>query len=130
MGPCDRVLEVGDVRQHESVEAARIFAEQQHAGMRTEHLTHVVRQKNPEILAVVNSLQEGKASAAVKALETQGRVDVIEKRKERLDRIAIDYVANPAGTLVISPDNESRRELNDLIREKLQVAGSLGNEIP
>ena len=126
LGPRDRVLEVGDVRQHESVEAARIFAEQQQAGMRTEHLTHVVRQKNPEILAVVNSLQEGKASAAVKALETQGRVDVIEKRKERLDRIAADYAGNPGGTLVISPDNESRRELNDLIRAKLQAAGSLG----
>ncbi len=128
MRPGDRVLEVGDIRQHESVEAARIFDEQQKAGMRTEHLTHVVRQKNPEILAVVNSLQEGKASAAVKALDAQGRVDVIEKRAIRLDRIAADYVASPAGTLVISPDNESRRELNDLIREKLQAAGSLGTD--
>ncbi len=126
MRPGDRVLEVGDVRQHESVEAARIFEEQQKAGMRTAHLTHVVRQKNPEILAVVNSLQEGKASSAVKALDAQGRVDMIEKRAVRLDRIAADYVANPAGTLVISPDNASRQELNDLIREKLQAAGSLG----
>ena len=62
----------------------------------------------------------------MKSLDAQGRVDVIEKRAVRLDRIAANYVASPAGTLVISPDNESRRELNDLIRTKLQAAGSLG----
>ena len=93
MGPQDRVLEVGDTRQHQSVEAARIFEEQQKAGMRTEHLTHVVRQKNPEILGVVNSLQEGKAAAAMKALDAQGRVDVIEKRG------GLDWSGSPLITL-------------------------------
>ena len=38
LGPQDRVIGVGDIRQHESVEAARIFHEQQLGGMRTETL--------------------------------------------------------------------------------------------
>ncbi len=126
--PQDRVLEVGDIRQHESVEAARIFHEQQLAGMRTETLSTIVRQQSPEMVAVVELLQEGKAANAIRQLGTQDRVTKIEKRLDRLNRIAEDYAASPAGSLVISPDNLSRKELNQLIREKLQRKGILGLE--
>lgn len=127
--PGDRVLEVGDIRQHESVEAARIFHEQQLAGMRTETLTKIVRQQTPEMVSVVELLQQGKAASALRILGEQKRVDVVERRKDRLHRIANDYAASPQGTLVISPDNASRKELNQLIREKLQAAGSLGPDL-
>jgi len=42
--PNDRVLLVGDTRQHESVEAGRIFAQLQDAGMKTVKLEEIVRQ--------------------------------------------------------------------------------------
>jgi len=126
--PQDRVLEVGDIRQHESVEAARIFHEQQLAGMRTETLSTIVRQQSPEMVAVVELLQEGKAANAIRRLGTQDRITKIDKRLDRLNRIAEDYAASPAGSLVISPDNLSRKELNQLIREKLQRKGILGLE--
>jgi ATP-dependent exoDNAse (exonuclease V) alpha subunit len=41
--PNDRVLLVGDTRQHESVEAGRTFAQLQDAGMNTVKLDEIVR---------------------------------------------------------------------------------------
>ena len=130
LGPQDRVIEVGDIRQHESVEAARIFHEQQLGGMRTETLTKIVRQQSPEMVSVVELLQQGRASSAIRMLGVQGKVDVIERRKDRLLRIAAAYAESPQqGTLVISPDNRSRKELNKLIREELQGRGDLGPNV-
>ncbi len=46
--PMDRVLLVGDTRQHQSIDAGRIFEQLQEAGMTTHHLNHIVRQQaNP-----------------------------------------------------------------------------------
>ena len=129
LGPQDRVIEVGDIRQHESVEAARIFHEQQLSGMRTETLTKIVRQQSPEMVSVVELLQQGRASSAIRMMGVQGKVDVIERRKERLLRIASAYAESPQGTLVISPDNASRKELNTLIREELRARGDLGPNV-
>jgi ATP-dependent exoDNAse (exonuclease V) alpha subunit len=45
----DRVLLVGDVRQHEAVEAGRPYHQLQEAGMETAHLDEIVRQKDPAL---------------------------------------------------------------------------------
>ena len=45
----DRVLLVGDSRQHEAVDAGRPFAQLQEAGMRTAKLDEIVRQRDPEL---------------------------------------------------------------------------------
>jgi len=42
----DRVLLIGDTRQHQSVEAGRIFEELQRAGMHTATLSQIVRQND------------------------------------------------------------------------------------
>src|SRR5581483_5051554 len=47
--PQDRVLLIGDTRQHQSVEAGRIFAELQDAGMNTATLNKIVRQKDESL---------------------------------------------------------------------------------
>ena len=57
--PNDRVLLVGDRRQHEAVEAGRPFAQLQDAGMKTVKLEEIVRQKNPELKQVVEQLARG-----------------------------------------------------------------------
>ncbi len=123
--PQDRIIEVGDIKQHESVEAARIFHEQQLGGMQTASLTQIVRQSNPELQAVVAELQAERPARALALLKTQGRVTTTEKRRDRLEQIAKDFASAPDGALVISPDNASRQELNFLIRGKLQAGGSL-----
>ena len=59
LGEQDRVLLVGDVRQHEAVEAGRPYFQLQEAGMRTAHLDEIVRQKDPALKEVVEQLARG-----------------------------------------------------------------------
>jgi ATP-dependent exoDNAse (exonuclease V) alpha subunit len=47
LGPNDRVLPIGDTRQHQGVEAGRPFEQLQEAGMRPARLDAIVRQKDP-----------------------------------------------------------------------------------
>ena len=55
----DRVLFVGDTRQHEAVEAGRPYAQLQDAGLRTAHLDEIIRQKDPALKEVVEQLARG-----------------------------------------------------------------------
>ena len=77
--PNDRVLLVGDRRQHEAVEAGRPFAQLQDAGMKTVKLEEIVRQKDPELKQVVEQLARGEVREAVQGLERQGRVHEIAR---------------------------------------------------
>jgi len=43
-------------------------------------------------------------------------------------KIVDEYARDPDGTLVISPDNESRRELNSLVHRAMQGRGDVRNE--
>ena len=42
--------------------------------------------------------------------------------------VAAVYATNPDGTLVVSPDNQSRGQLNTRIRAALQETGHVGRE--
>jgi conjugative relaxase-like TrwC/TraI family protein len=119
----DRVLLVGDSRQHEAVEAGRPFAQLQEAGMRTATLNDIVRQRDPELKQVVEQLASGHVRAAVESLDQQGRVHQVKGHEERIGAIAREYAKSPAGTLVVSPDNRSRSEINQRIHDELQSRG-------
>jgi len=126
--PNDRVLLVGDRRQHEAVEAGRPFAQLQDAGMKTIKLEEIVRQKNPELKQVVEQLARGEVREAVQGLERQGRVHEISGPEERIAAIAKEYAKSPEGTLVVSPDNRSRVEINERIRAEMQERGSVSKD--
>jgi conjugative relaxase-like TrwC/TraI family protein len=119
----DRVLLVGDVRQHEAVDAGRPYHQLQEAGIRTAHLDVIVRQRDPELKAVVEHLSRGDVQRAVEHLDHQGRVHEIGPREERLAAIANEYVRDASATLVVSPDNQSRQHLNDVIHRAMQREG-------
>jgi len=121
--PSDRVLLVGDTRQHESVEAGRPFAQLQEAGMKTVRLDEIVRQRDPELRRVVEQFARGEIQAGVASLERQGRVMEIPTRTDRIAAIAREYARAPGGTLVVSPDNRSRTEINQRIHAELQSRG-------
>ena len=121
--PNDRVLMVGDIRQHESVEAGRIFAQLQDAGMKTVRLEEIVRQKDPELKQTVEQLASGQITEAVASLERQGRIHEFKGHDERITAIAHEYAKSPEGTLVVSPDNRSRAEINQAIHSELQAKG-------
>ena len=56
-------------------------------------------------------------------LDAQGRVQEIVDGAARMQAVAALYRAHPKGTLVVSPDNQSREQLNGVIRRELQAAG-------
>jgi ATP-dependent exoDNAse (exonuclease V) alpha subunit len=124
----DRVLLVGDTRQHEAVEAGRPFAQLQESGMRTMRLEGIVRQKDPELKQAVEQLARGQIGAAIDSLDRQGRVHEVKGHEERITAIAREYVKSPESTLVVSPDNLSRTEINRRIHAELQSRGIVSKE--
>lgn len=119
----DRVLLVGDVRQHEGVEAGRPFAQLQEAGMRTLKLDEILRQRDPQLKQAVELLAHGHVAAAVESLDQQGRMHEVKGREDRIAAIAREYATSPENTLVVSPDNRSRAEINSQIHSELQARG-------
>jgi conjugative relaxase-like TrwC/TraI family protein len=128
LGRNDRVLLIGDTRQHQGVEAGRPFEQLQQAGMRTAKLDEIVRQKDPALKSAVEMLAKGQVSAALGSLQQQGRVREIPGTEERIRAIARSYVESPEKTLIVSPDNASRRELNVAVRQELKANGTLAPE--
>ena len=64
----------------------------------------------------------------MKVPELQGRVHEIHGHDERIAAIAKEYAKSPENTLVISPDNRSRTEINERIHAELQRSGLVSSE--
>lgn len=123
IGPQDRVLLIGDTRQHQGVDAGKPFEQLQQAGMKTVQLDQIMRQKDPELLKVVEHLSNHETAIGVELLAQQGRVTEIADPEQRVAAIAKQYAAHPESTLVVSADNASRRAINQAVRQELQTLG-------
>ena len=128
IGPQDRVLLVGDTRQHQGVDAGKPFEQMQQAGMQTSQLDQIMRQKDPELLRVVEHFAKNETATGVGLLQQQGRVIEIFDNAQRIEAIAKDYAAKPENTLVVSPDNASRRDINDAILTELKGSGIVSKD--
>jgi ATP-dependent exoDNAse (exonuclease V) alpha subunit len=125
----DRVLLIGDTRQHQGVEAGKPFEQLVNAGMKTAQLDQIVRQRaSPELLKAVEHLSRGEVAEGVALLEQQGRVTEIADAPQRIAAIARSYAASPDNTIVVSPDNASRRQINQAVRSELQALGTVAAE--
>ena len=116
----DRVLLVGDTRQHQAVEAGKPYQQLQEAGILTARLDKIVRQKDPGLKEVVEKLSRGQVREAMEKLDAGGRLHEIVDRDERIAAIAHEYKKQPEGTLVVSPDNQSRVAINEAIHYAMQ----------
>jgi len=123
--PQDRVLVIGDTSQHQAVDAGRPFEQMQQAGMRTSQLEQIMRQKDPELRRAVELLANNETEKGVALLSEQGRVTEIAGANERIAAIAKDYTARPENTIIVSPDNRSRRQINEAVRAELRRNGTL-----
>jgi conjugative relaxase-like TrwC/TraI family protein len=128
IGPQDKVLLIGDIRQHQGVDAGKPFEQLQQAGMRTAGLDQIVRQKDPELLKAVEHLSRNETTIGVEILQQQGRVTEIADPQQRIETIAKSYVARPENTIIVSPDNASRRQINQVVRQELQSLGMLDKD--
>jgi conjugative relaxase-like TrwC/TraI family protein len=124
----DRVIFVGDTRQHQGVEAGKPFEQMQQAGMHTAQLDQIVRQQDPLLRKAVEQLARGEVCEAIQNLAEQGRVHEFANPQERMKAIAERYAEAPENTLVVSPDNTSRMEINRLIHHELQARGVVSGE--
>jgi conjugative relaxase-like TrwC/TraI family protein len=124
----DKVLLVGDSRQHQAVEAGTPFEQFQKHGMATVQLSEIVRQRKPELKRTVEKLSAREMREAIDSLEQQGRIVEIVGTNQRLKAIANAYCENPENTLVVSPRNRERVQLNRLIHRQLQRDGKVGRD--
>jgi hypothetical protein len=128
LGPDDRVLVIGDTRQHQGVDAGRPFQQMQEAGMQTSKLDKIMRQKDAELLKAVQYLANGETVRGIALLAGQGRVTEIPNGRDRIAAIAKDYAAQPDNTIIVSPDNRSRQQINDAVRGELRRSGALADD--
>ena len=128
IGAQDKVLLIGDIRQHQGVEAGKPFEQLQQAGMQTAQLDQIVRQKDPELLKAVEHLSKNETAIGMHMLQQQGRVTEIVDPQQRIEAIAKNYAARPENTIIVSPDNTSRRAINQAVRQELQTLGTLDKE--
>src|SRR2546426_511313 len=109
----------------EAAEAGTPYQQLQEAGIQTARLDEIVRQKDPALKEVVEQLSHGNVREAIERLDTQGRVHEIPARDERFKEIAREYAKQPEGTLVVSPDNQSRMDINRVIHREMQTRGQV-----
>jgi hypothetical protein len=96
--------------------------------MRTAKLDEIVRQRDPALKSTVELLASGQIPAALDSLQRQGRIREIPDSDERIRTIAKSYVESPVNTLIVSPDNASRRDLNMAVRQELRAHGAIAPE--
>ncbi len=123
IGPQDKVLLIGDTRQHQGVEAGKPFEQLQEAGMKTAQLDQIMRQKDAGLLKAVEHLSNNETALGVEMLAQQSRITEIVDPEQRVAAIAKEYAAHPENTLIVSPDNASRRAINQAVRQELQTLG-------
>ena len=99
----DRVLLVGDTRQHEAVEAGRPYQQLQEAGMQTAQLDEIVRQKDPALKEAVEQLARGDVRAAIENLDGEGRYKKVTASSGANPTTGVTYTnsgtAQPLGSL-------------------------------
>ena len=121
----DKVLLVGDSRQHQAVEAGTPFEQFQKHGMTTVKLNEIVRQRNLDLKRTVEKFSVREMRAAIDNLEREGKIVEIVDLRDRLRSIANAYCESPENTLVVSPRNRERVHLNSLIHRQLQHDGRI-----
>jgi hypothetical protein len=82
-----------------------------------------MRQKDPELLKAVEHLSNNETAIGIEMLSQQGRITEIVDPQERIAAIAKSYAERPENTLIVSPDNASRRAINQAVRQELQALG-------
>jgi conjugative relaxase-like TrwC/TraI family protein len=124
----ERIIFVGDQRQHHAIEAGSPIFQMQEAGMLIARLDTIRRQRDPELREAVTLAARGEIAESLAILERRGDIREVADIEQRRKQIAREYVAaHESGqrVLVVSPANDERRELNKAIRSELIVRGHI-----
>ena len=117
-----RLVLIGDTKQLGAIEAGKPFYQLQKIGMQVAVMQTILRQKDPKLLEAVHKTIKGDIRAALDKIGD--KVIEIENKEKRIERLAHDYLAmspeQRQRTLVLTPANEDRQKVNELIREGLK----------
>ena len=81
------------------------------------------RSQYPELLKAVEHLSRHETALGISILQQHGSVTQIVEPQARFEAIAKNYALQPENTLIVSPDNASRREINEAVRQELKAHG-------
>jgi conjugative relaxase-like TrwC/TraI family protein len=125
----DRVLFVGDTRQHEGVEAGKPFARMQRDGLATgAKIGKIQRQTKKSDRQTVQNLSEGKIYEAVEEMRRSGQITEIKDRANRHNAIVEAFTAEPEKSLIVAPRNKDREEINAKVHDSLKESGKIGDQ--
>ncbi len=118
---------LGDKDQHAAVEAGKPFIIMQAFGMQVASVKTIIRQKNEELL---NAVKDAINNNFSESLNWMGKnVDVDENP---LGKMATEWLSLTSEerekTLVIIPENKTRRKYNSTIRRELQEEGVVSKD--
>ena len=119
-----RMVLLGDTKQTEAIEAGMPFAQLQREGMQTARISEIQRQQDPVLKLAVEHAAGGRAAAS---LEHVRHVEELEDATQRHHAVVADFIKLDAGdrdkTLIVAGTNEARREINEMVRASLDLAG-------
>lgn len=125
-----RLLLVGDTKQLSAVEQGNPFwLLQKEAGLETAFISQNIRQKDEQLLAVVDLCAAQKPKEAFDLLNATGKICEISDEEQRIAAIADDYFTRPSeqrrNTLLMATTHKERATLTQAIRDKLIEQGEL-----
>ncbi|MDG2339653.1 MAG: AAA family ATPase, partial [Paracoccaceae bacterium] len=119
-----RVVLVGDVQQLDAVAAGTPFALMQKLGMRTAVMDDIQRQRNEDVLAVVNHAIAGEVRQAFDRIGNN-----VLTSNDIAKSAAYTYLSirrrERAGLGLVTPSNKTRITINATVREGLRAEGIL-----
>ncbi len=125
-----RLLLVGDVKQHHSVEAGdALRALQKYADVETVRLQEIHRQKDEEYKQVVKYLADGLPYSSFAKLDQLGGIQQEKDWDKLLNEAATRYVekiASGQSCLAVSPVWSEVNAFTAVVRERLKESGALG----
>ncbi|RUY34738.1 Ti-type conjugative transfer relaxase TraA, partial [Mesorhizobium sp. M7A.F.Ca.CA.001.13.2.1] len=128
-----KVVLVGDPQQLQAIEAGAAFRSihERHGGV---EIGQVRRQREDWQRDATRDLATGRIGAAISAYDAQGMVHQAatrdDARAELVERWDRDRQAHPeASRIILTHTNDEVRALNQAARERMRIAGDLGDEV-
>jgi ATP-dependent exoDNAse (exonuclease V) alpha subunit len=128
----NRLILVGDIKQHTSVEAGdALRAVQKYSEVETVRLTEIIRQKDPAYRKAVELLAAKQPYKAFVQLEKMGEVHQFKTAQALFDKAAQDYIQTVTGgktCLAIAPVWSEIERFTESVRDGLRDRSLLTGE--
>lgn len=131
LGAEDRMIGVGDSHQNKPIAAGQPLV---YLPAARESLDKIHRQKDPQLLEAAQFFSEGRMTQGLEVLEKKtdrapaGRIHEFRSDEARRAWVAEEYAKNPNGSLVITATRVEAKEINQMVRSRLQQTGQVSHD--